>query len=151
MAKRVSIPNITISEPKAVYKHVTNNEKLTCVLPKYFTSVADISLQTSTDNTCCWFCYQKLIFIPYYIETMRGGNVGNFCSKICRDSFASMIKSNVALREEPKITLLPLIFYDNPEEVINIINILRNKDGIYGGCFYKENNKSIQISLRSLV
>ncbi|RAX31391.1 UNVERIFIED_CONTAM: hypothetical protein DQE83_26885, partial [Escherichia coli] len=49
-----------------------------------------------------------------------------------------MVKSHIALREEPKVTLLPLVFYDNPKEVINIINTLRNKEGVYGSCFYKE-------------
>ncbi|WPM54371.1 Late transcription factor VLTF-2 (2), partial [Monkeypox virus] len=42
-----------------------------------------------------------------------------FCSKICRDSLASMVKSHVALREEPKISLLPLVFYEDKEKVIN--------------------------------
>ncbi|AAK85052.1 putative late transcription factor [Lumpy skin disease virus] len=150
MAKRVTLPDITISSPKSVAKS-TKNECFSSILPKYYVPVADISIDTNSDNSYCWFCSQILIIKPLCIETIKGNNVGAFCSTICRDSFASMVKSHIALREEPKVTLLPLVFYDNPKEVINIINTLRNKEGVYGSCFYKEKDKSIHVSLRSLL
>ncbi|AAL69827.1 SPV088 putative late transcription factor VLTF-2 [Swinepox virus] len=150
MAKKVSLSNITISSPKAVIKQV-KDESITSILPSYYTSEACMTVKMNHMCNCCWFCSQDIILSPLHIETMKGNNVGNFCSSICRDSFASMIKSNVALREEPKATILPLICYDKPNEIINIINLLRNKEGIYGNCYYKEKDNSIQISLRSLL
>ncbi|ABI99084.1 late transcription factor VLTF-2 [Deerpox virus W-1170-84] len=151
MAKRLSLQDIVISNPKAVSKPTINDDALTCILPKYYNSVADINIHINSDNSYCWFCNQLLLVTPFHVETMKGKYVGNFCSKICRDSFATMIKSHVALREEPKITLLPLVFYDKPDEIINIINLLKNKEGIYGNCFYKENDQTVHISLRSLL
>ncbi|QHR82631.1 viral late transcription factor VLTF-2 [Brazilian porcupinepox virus 1] len=149
MAKRISLNDIVISSPKSVIKPVVN-EQISCILPKYYTTLYDISIGMSNNDKFCWFCNQ-LIVIPLYIETLKGRQVGNFCSHICRDSFASMIKPLVALREEPKISLLPLVVYDKPDEVINIINLLRNKEGVYGSSFYRESDKSINISLRSLL
>ncbi|AAF17973.1 gp089L [Rabbit fibroma virus] len=149
MAKRVSLQDIVISSPKSVVK-TTQDESLTCILPTYYNTVANVSIPVNADDVTCWFCKQELIIVPLRVETLKG-QVGYFCSKICRDSFAAMVKTHVALREEPKITLLPLVFYNKPEDVINIINSLRNKDGIYGSCFYKENDQSVQISLRSLL
>ncbi|ABQ43566.1 late transcription factor VLTF-2 [Tanapox virus] len=150
MAKKVSLPNIVISSPKSVVKPV-RDEEISCILPKYYRSVADVTLSLNANTDYCWFCYQNLIIQPYFVETLKGGKVGVFCSNICRDSFSSMIRTHVAIREEPKITLLPLVFYKDPEKVVNIINTLKNKEGVYGSCFYKENDKSIQISLRSLL
>ncbi|AAR07447.1 91L [Yaba monkey tumor virus] len=150
MAKKVSLQNIVISSPKSVVKTV-KEEEMSSILPKYYRSVAEVTLSLNTNTDRCWFCYQNLVMKPhYFVETLKGGKVGVFCSSICRDSFSSIIKSHVAIREEPKITLLPLVFYKDPEKVVNIINTLKNKEGIYGSCFYKENDKSIQISLRSL-
>ncbi|ABD97470.1 V132; CPXV-BR_135 V132 [Cowpox virus] len=150
MAKRVSLPDVVISAPKAVFKPA-KEEALACILPKYYKSMADVSIKTNSVIDKCWFCNQDLVFKPISIETYKGGEVGYFCSKICRDSLASMVKSHVALREEPKISLLPLVFYEDKEKVINTINLLRDKDGVYGSCYFKENSQIIDISLRSLL
>ncbi|AST09310.1 late gene transcription factor [Murmansk poxvirus] len=150
MAKRVSLPDVVISAPKAVIKPV-KEEALTCILPRYYKSIADISIKSSNISDKCWFCNQDIVFTPLSIETFKGGKVGYFCSKICMDSLASMVKSHIALREEPKISLLPLVFYEDKDKVINTINFLRDKEGIYGGCYYKENSQIIDISLRSLL
>ncbi|AEN03690.1 late gene transcription factor VLTF-2 [Yokapox virus] len=150
MAKRVSIPDIVISTPKSVRKPL-KEESLTCILPRYYKSIVDISIKSNNSIDKCWFCNQDMIFKPLYIETLKGGNIGYFCSKICRDSMASMVKSHIALREEPKISLLPIVFYEDKDKIINTINFLRDKEGIYGSCYYKENSQIIDISLRSLL
>ncbi|QDJ95036.1 late transcription factor VLTF-2 [Hypsugopox virus] len=150
VSKRVTLSDVVIFNPKSVIKQ-KKEEALTGLLPKYFQLVSDKVLDVNDNNNTCWFCYQNIEIECYRVETFKGGYIGWFCSRICRDSFATSVKSQIALREEPKISLLPLICYKNKDMVLNVINELKNKEGIYGSCFYKENNQTIQILLRSLV
>ncbi|ASK51297.1 Late transcription factor (VLTF-2) [Eptesipox virus] len=149
-SKRVTLSDVIISNPKSVIKQ-QKEEALTGLLPKYFQLMTDKVLEVNVDDTLCWFCNQKIKISCYRVETLKGGYIGWFCSKICKDSFATSVKSQIALREEPKISLLPLVCYKNKDDVLNIINDLKDKEGVYGSCFYKENNQTIQILLRSLI
>ncbi len=148
--KQINLPNVSISAPKAVFKP-QKEEALTCILPKYYNSVADVEVRTNTRENECWFCDQSIESQKLSIETLNGRSVGYFCSRICRDSFACMVRSHVALREEPKISLLPLIFYENRDEIIKVINSLREVEGVYGSCFFNEKKNSVQLLLRSLI
>ncbi|APG58310.1 viral late gene transcription factor 2 [BeAn 58058 virus] len=150
MANRLTLQDIVISSPKSVSKPIID-ESISCILPRYYTTLYDSYIGIGNCNKYCWFCNQEIFIVPFFVETIKSGHIGTFCSRICRDSFATMIKSLVALREEPKISLLPLQFYDKPNEVINIINTLRNKEGVYGRAYYIESNKSVHISLRTLI
>ncbi|ANS71178.1 viral late transcription factor [Pteropox virus] len=149
MAKRVSLPNVVINAPKAAIKS-TYKESLGCVLPSYYKTLNDSILSLNTKSDCCWFCNQQLDGKYLSIETLMNSFVGYFCSRICRDSFACMVKTHIALREEPKISLLPLTCYKDPEKVIKIINECKEEEGLYGNCFFNEKTNTIQMSLRSL-
>ncbi|QHG62650.1 VLTF-2 [Cetacean poxvirus 1] len=148
-AKRMTLKNVVITQPKAVYKPV-KEKGLKYILPKYYRSLSNLLLKTNRNKQICWFCQQVITSQYLEIETQNNKYVGCFCSRICKDSFANMIKSHVALREEPKVTLLPLIFYENPNEIISVINNLREIESIYGCCYFIESDFSIQVSLRSL-
>ncbi|AYP74247.1 late transcription factor VLTF-2 [Fowlpox virus] len=147
MYKKVNLSGIIISEPKSVKKNRIK-ESITNVVPKYYQVLADKKLKVRNNNGSCWFCKQDLnSFTYYFIKTLYGHDIGFFCSKICRDSFANMIKGVIALREEPKVSLLPLEVYENPEEIIEMINELREKDGTYGNCIL-ESEHDIRLTLR---
>ncbi|AAR83415.1 late transcription factor VLTF-2 [Canarypox virus] len=147
MYKKVNLSGIIISEPKSVKKNRIK-ESINNVVPKYYQVLTDKNLKIKKDNNNCWFCKQQLnSFTHYFIKTLYGDDIGFFCSKICRDSFANMIKGVIALREEPKVSLLPLEVYENPEEVIEIINELREKEGTYGNCILETDN-NIRLTLR---
>ncbi|QGN68098.1 viral late transcription factor 2 [Equine molluscum contagiosum-like virus] len=147
--RRFSLQGITISEPKAVLKPL-RQEAISCVLPEYYHTVAKLRLRVSAEARRCWFCAQP-VQTRFAVETLHGRAVGSFCSRICSDSFAGTVKAHVALREEPKVTLLPLVFYQEPEEVLRVINALRHRDGVYGSCFFDERDASVTLTLRSLL
>ncbi|QRM13585.1 late transcription factor VLTF-2 [Fowlpox virus] len=148
MYKKVNLSGIVISEPKSVKKFKTK-DSIVNVLPEYYHTIADKRLEIRKDKDNCWFCKQDMnTYNPYFIETLYGDHIGVFCSKICRDSFANMIKSVIALREEPKISLLPLELYEKPEEVLEVINYLRHKEGIYGSCILESDKNIIKLTLR---
>ncbi|AWU47134.1 VLTF-2 [Sea otter poxvirus] len=149
MAKRISLPTVTISTPKSAIR-TTIQDSIGSVLPLYYRIINNDKLDVSSCGNICWFCHQYLTSTSLTIETLLGGDIGVFCSHICKDSFACMIKAHVALREEPRIAILPLVCYKDPNKVISIINSLRSRDDIYGNCFFDEKNKTIQMSLRSL-
>ncbi|CCD83271.1 late transcription factor VLTF2 [Squirrelpox virus] len=150
MAKRVVLSDVVISAPRNVYRP-EREEALACVLPRYYRSVASARVPVAAPADVCWFCAQAVLGGPLVVETMNGGSLGAFCSRICRDSFAGMVRSCVALREEPKITLLPMVCYSDPAEVRAVVNDLRDREGVYGSCFLDEARGSVHISLRSLV
>lgn len=147
--RRISLQGITISEPKAVFRPL-QQETISCVLPEYYHTVAKLHLKISDSCDTCWFCTQQ-VRQRFLVETLHGHTLGSFCSRICRDSFASMVSTHVALREEPKVTLLPLVFYKDPTEVMHVIDALRERDGVYGTCFFDERDGSVIVSLRSLL
>lgn len=147
--RRISLPGITISEPKAVFRPL-KQETISCVLPEYYHTVAKLRLRVNADHAACWFCAQP-VQQRFAVETLAGREVGSFCSRICRDSFAGMVRAHVALREEPKVTLLPLAFYQDAAEVVHLIEALRARDGVYGTCFFDERDGSITLTLRSLL
>ncbi|ALA62401.1 late transcription factor VLTF-2 [Turkeypox virus] len=146
MYRKVNLSGIIISEPKSVKKN-KSKDSIVNVLPEYYRTIVDKRLQIKKYDGNCWFCKQMIIAAMFFIEALYGEHIGFFCSKICRDSFANMIKGIVALREEPKITLLPLELYNNPDEVIQIINDLKQKEGIYGSCILEQD--TIRMNLRS--
>ncbi|QRY18894.1 ORF-24 [Teiidae poxvirus 1] len=148
MYRKVTISGIIISEPKSV-KKFKNADSIVNVLPEYYKTIADKQIKLQKTNDICWFCKQSMqTFTPNFIETLYGNRLGIFCSKICRDSFANMIKSIIALREEPKISLLPLEMYENTDEVLEIINDLREKEGIYGSCILESDHDIVRLTLR---
>ncbi|ATI21036.1 VLTF-2 [Western grey kangaroopox virus] len=149
MYRKVNLRSIVISEPKAA-KKFRPQESISCVLPEYYHTVACKKLRVCNQEAKCWFCLQEVL-CRFKVETLHGGRVGSFCSRICRDSFAGMIKGNVALREEPKVTLLPLQVYENPDDVLEVINALRETEGVYGTCFLDEEENSVRLTLRSLM
>nr|WQH58030.1 MAG: MC103L [Molluscum contagiosum virus] len=147
--RRISLPRVTISAPRAVLRP-ERQEPLACVLPEYYYTVAQLRLQVNPERARCWFCSQAVGAAVWAVETLHGHAVGSFCSRICRDSFASTVRTHVALREEPKVTLLPLVFFQQPEQVLELIRALRSREGIYGTCFFDERAGAVTLTLRSL-
>ncbi|ABJ09012.1 late transcription factor VLTF-2 [Nile crocodilepox virus] len=140
---------ISVSDPKAAAKsgggYVVSN-----ILPNYFAVLASERQDVSEDGSACWFCRQPLE--PdgaRRIETLFSRSFGYFCSRICADSFAAGVKHIIPLREDPKVSLLPLVCYRHPERVLAVINGLRDTAGVYGGVLFAKNR--IDIELKSFI
>ncbi|AAR98433.1 late transcription factor VLTF-2 [Bovine papular stomatitis virus] len=149
--KRIALCRVDISAPRASACPPPAAGRIEYVLPKYFNSVSSDRLALRAADGSCWFCKQRVGAAPLAVETLDGAAIGEFCSRLCRDSFAGLVKHLVALREEPKIELLPLEMYADPDRVRALINETRELDGVYGRCYVERDGRAARMALKSLI
>ncbi|ASC55564.1 late transcription factor VLTF2-like protein [Seal parapoxvirus] len=149
--KRIALCRVDISSPRAAACAPPPAARIEYVLPKYFNTVSAERLALRTADGACWFCKQRVCSAALAVETLEGAEIGEFCSRLCRDSFAGSIKHLVALREEPKIELLPLDMYANPDRVRALINETRELDSVYGRCYLEADGRTVRMALKSLI
>ncbi|AIZ77327.1 putative late transcription factor VLTF-2 [Parapoxvirus red deer/HL953] len=150
--KRIALCRVDISAPRASACAPPATTRLEYVLPKYFNSVCAERLPLRAADGSCWFCKQRVpAGAALAVETLDGAALGEFCSRLCRDSFAGLVKHLVALREEPKIELLPLEMYADPERVRALINETRELEGLYGRCYVEGDARAARMALKSLI
>nr|WNT71210.1 MAG: late transcription factor VLTF-2 [Equine parapoxvirus]WNT71237.1 MAG: late transcription factor VLTF-2 [Equine parapoxvirus]WNT71261.1 MAG: late transcription factor VLTF-2 [Equine parapoxvirus] len=147
--RRIALCKVEISAPRAA-ACAPAAARIEYVLPKYFNMVSSERLAVRAKDGTCWFCRQRAA-PALAVETMEGARLGEFCSRLCRDSFASSIKHLVALREEPQIALLPLEMYADVERVRALINETRELEGVYGRCYLELDGLSVRLALKSLI
>ncbi|AAR98171.1 ORF076 late transcription factor VLTF-2 [Orf virus] len=149
--KRIALSRVDISAPRASACAPPAACRIEYVLPKYFNTVSAERLALRAADGTCWFCRQRVGTAALAVETLDGGAVGEFCSRLCRDSFAGSIRHLVALREEPKIELLPLEMYADPDRVRALINETRATEGVYGRCYLEPDGRTVRMALKSLI